>query len=134
MYLIILSYLNWQKKKNNQDLKIHILHRNWISKDTDSFYFWNNIIHYINILLSLLYCKLCIWFNLINHMLYGLFLFTVNPGGWAPSSVLRAVYKREYPKFLKRFTAYVLEKTKNLPIKLWTMNNHITWILFFILV
>lgn len=44
--------------------------------------------------------------------------FTVNPGGWAPSSVLRAVYKREYPKFLKRFTAYVLEKTKNLPIKL----------------
>jgi collagen type IV alpha-3-binding protein len=42
----------------------------------------------------------------------------VNPGGWAPSSVLRAVYKREYPKFLKRFTAYVLEKTKNLPIKL----------------
>lgn len=42
----------------------------------------------------------------------------VNPGGWAPSSVLRAVYKREYPKFLKRFTAYVIEKTKNLPIKL----------------
>jgi len=35
----------------------------------------------------------------------------VNPGGWAPASVLRAVYKREYPKFLKRFTSYVREAT-----------------------
>ncbi|KAM4719613.1 ceramide transfer protein-like isoform 2-T2 [Anableps anableps] len=35
----------------------------------------------------------------------------VNPGGWAPASVLRAVAKREYPKFLKRFTSYVQEKT-----------------------
>lgn len=33
----------------------------------------------------------------------------VNPGGWAPASVLRALYKREYPKFLKRFTQYVIE-------------------------
>nr|CAH7726226.1 unnamed protein product [Callosobruchus chinensis] len=40
----------------------------------------------------------------------------VNPGGWAPASVLRAVYKREYPKFLKRFTAYVVNQTKNKPI------------------
>ncbi|XP_022908521.2 ceramide transfer protein isoform X1 [Onthophagus taurus] len=40
----------------------------------------------------------------------------VNPGGWAPASVLRAVYKREYPKFLKRFTAYVINQTKNKPI------------------
>lgn len=55
---------------------------------------------------------------MINLIFCELLLFTVNPGGWAPSSVLRAVYKREYPKFLKRFTAYVLEKTKNLPIKL----------------
>lgn len=37
----------------------------------------------------------------------------VNPGGWAPASVLRAVYKREYPKFLKRFTQYVSDATKN---------------------
>ncbi|KAK9747239.1 PH domain [Popillia japonica] len=37
----------------------------------------------------------------------------VNPGGWAPASVLRAVYKREYPKFLKRFTSYVINQTKN---------------------
>ncbi|XP_063921593.1 ceramide transfer protein isoform X2 [Zophobas morio] len=40
----------------------------------------------------------------------------VNPGGWAPASVLRAVYKREYPKFLKRFTAYVKNQTKDKPI------------------
>jgi len=39
----------------------------------------------------------------------------VNPGGWAPASVLRTVYKREYPRFLKRFTAYVLDKTKGKP-------------------
>lgn len=38
---------------------------------------------------------------------------TVNPGGWAPSSVLRAVYKREYPKFLKKFTQYVKDQTEN---------------------
>jgi len=36
----------------------------------------------------------------------------VNPGGWAPASVLRAVYKREYPRFLKRFTQYVEEKCR----------------------
>ncbi|XP_069138572.1 ceramide transfer protein-like isoform X2 [Argopecten irradians] len=40
----------------------------------------------------------------------------VNPGGWAPASVLRAVYKREYPRFLKRFTQFVLDKTKDKPI------------------
>lgn len=37
---------------------------------------------------------------------------SVNPGGWAPASVLRAVYKREYPKFLKRFTQYVKDQTE----------------------
>lgn len=37
----------------------------------------------------------------------------VNPGGWVPTSALRAVYKREYPKFLKRFTQYVKERCKN---------------------
>lgn len=41
----------------------------------------------------------------------------VNPGGWAPASVLRAVYKREYPKFLKRFTSYVIGKTKDEKIR-----------------
>lgn len=47
-------------------------------------------------------------------------LATVNPGGWAPASVLRAVAKREYPKFLKRFTSYVQEKTAGKPILFWT--------------
>ncbi|XP_065334198.1 ceramide transfer protein isoform X1 [Cloeon dipterum] len=40
----------------------------------------------------------------------------VNPGGWAPASVLRAVYKREYPKFLKRFTQYVIDQCADKPI------------------
>jgi collagen type IV alpha-3-binding protein len=34
---------------------------------------------------------------------------TINPGGWAPASVLRALYKREYPKFVKRFSQYVID-------------------------
>ncbi|XP_041984613.1 ceramide transfer protein [Aricia agestis] len=38
---------------------------------------------------------------------------TVNPGGWAPAGVLRAVYKREYPKFLKRFTGYVVDQCRD---------------------
>lgn len=45
-----------------------------------------------------------------------LLCIAVNPGGWAPASVLRAVAKREYPKFLKRFTSYVQEKTAGKPI------------------
>ncbi|PVD19901.1 hypothetical protein C0Q70_20395 [Pomacea canaliculata] len=40
----------------------------------------------------------------------------VNPGGWAPASALRTVYKREYPRFLRRFTQYVIDKTKDKPI------------------
>ncbi|XP_048875031.1 ceramide transfer protein-like [Brienomyrus brachyistius] len=44
------------------------------------------------------------------------YVANVNPGGWAPASVLRAVAKREYPKFLKRFTSYVQEKTACKPI------------------
>ncbi|XP_014225867.1 collagen type IV alpha-3-binding protein isoform X2 [Trichogramma pretiosum] len=41
----------------------------------------------------------------------------VNPGGWAPASVLRAVYKREYPKFLKRFTNFCIDQCKDKPIE-----------------
>ncbi|RWS13073.1 collagen type IV alpha-3-binding protein-like protein [Dinothrombium tinctorium] len=41
---------------------------------------------------------------------------TINPGGWAPASVLRALYKREYPKFLKRFTEYVIDAQEKKPI------------------
>lgn len=49
-------------------------------------------------------------------MFYIMCIFSVNPGGWAPASVLRAVYKREYPKFLKRFTQYVKDQTEKKPI------------------
>ncbi|XP_072289918.1 ceramide transfer protein-like isoform X2 [Eucyclogobius newberryi] len=51
--------------------------------------------------------------NLLCKITY---VANVNPGGWAPASVLRAVAKREYPKFLKRFTSYVQEKTAGNPI------------------
>lgn len=40
----------------------------------------------------------------------------INPGGWAPAAALRTVYKREYPRFLKRFTSYVIEKCSDKPI------------------
>ena len=40
----------------------------------------------------------------------------VNPGGWAPAGALRAIYKREYPKFLKRFTKYVIDQCKKKPV------------------
>nr|XP_020469228.1 collagen type IV alpha-3-binding protein-like isoform X1 [Monopterus albus] len=44
------------------------------------------------------------------------YVANVNFLGWAPASVLRAVAKREYPKFLKRFTSYVQEKTAGKPV------------------
>jgi len=50
---------------------------------------------------------------------YILIWISVNPGGWAPASVLRAVYKREYPKFLKRFTNFCIDQCKNKPITFW---------------
>ncbi|KAH9506414.1 Collagen type IV alpha-3-binding protein, variant 2 [Dermatophagoides farinae] len=42
----------------------------------------------------------------------------INPGGWAPASVLRALYKREYPKFMKRFSQYCIDVYKDKPIML----------------
>ncbi|TKR93954.1 hypothetical protein L596_008313 [Steinernema carpocapsae] len=47
-----------------------------------------------------------------------IYVAQVNPGGWVPSSALRVVYKREYPRFLKRFTQYVNEKTKGNALEL----------------
>ncbi|XP_037084860.1 ceramide transfer protein-like [Pollicipes pollicipes] len=41
----------------------------------------------------------------------------VNPGGWAPTVALRLVYKREYPRFLQRFTSYVVLKSSDAPIE-----------------
>lgn len=40
----------------------------------------------------------------------------VNPGGWAPASVVKLISRRELPKFLKTFAIYVQQKTKDLPI------------------
>lgn len=48
----------------------------------------------------------------MNIVFISFFFASVNPGGWAPAGVLRAVYKREYPKFLKRFTGYVVDQCK----------------------
>lgn len=36
----------------------------------------------------------------------------MDPGGWVPVSALRVIYKREYPKFLRGFTKYVLSHVK----------------------
>eukprot|EP00117_Sycon_ciliatum_P003502 scpid29525/ scgid8268/ Collagen type IV alpha-3-binding protein; Ceramide transfer protein len=41
----------------------------------------------------------------------------VNPGGWAPPSVVRAVSKREYPKFLRRFSQFVVKQTQDCEIE-----------------
>ena len=41
------------------------------------------------------------------------YVATVNPGGWVPAAPLRTIYKREYLKFLRRFTTYVQDKTKD---------------------
>jgi collagen type IV alpha-3-binding protein len=40
----------------------------------------------------------------------------INPGGWVPAAGLRTIFKREYPRFLKRFTGYVIEQTAKKPI------------------
>lgn len=42
----------------------------------------------------------------------------LHPGGWAPQSIIRSVQRREFPHFLRRFSAYVQEKTKDLPVDL----------------
>lgn len=41
---------------------------------------------------------------------------TINPGGWAPASLLRPLYRREYPRFLDSFSNYVISATKTKPI------------------
>lgn len=42
----------------------------------------------------------------------------MHPGGWVPTAALRQIYKREYPKFLRQFTNYVVNKVKAKPLKL----------------
>jgi len=40
----------------------------------------------------------------------------MNPGGWVPAGVLRQIFKREYPRFLRTFTQYVVERCERRPV------------------
>ena len=41
---------------------------------------------------------------------------SVNPGGWAPSAAVRAISQREYPKFLKKISAFAQDHVKSAPL------------------
>ena len=41
------------------------------------------------------------------------YIANVDPGGWAPAPLLRAIGKREYPKFLRNFSNFVAQKMKS---------------------
>lgn len=56
------------------------------------------------------------WVHLILERLINLFLISVDPGGWVPVAGLRMIYKREYPKFLRGFTEYVVKNTRSTPL------------------
>ncbi|THD23381.1 Collagen type IV alpha-3-binding protein [Fasciola hepatica] len=43
------------------------------------------------------------------------YIANINPGGWVPAAGLRTLARREYPRFLRRFSAYVQEQTKDKP-------------------
>ncbi|CAJ0572876.1 unnamed protein product, partial [Mesorhabditis spiculigera] len=45
-----------------------------------------------------------------------LYVSCVHPGGWVPTAALRTVYKKEYPKFLRTFTEFVLSNVKDKPL------------------
>lgn len=45
-----------------------------------------------------------------------IYVSQVHPGGWVPTAALRQVYKREYPKFLRTFTEYVLKNVNGKPL------------------
>lgn len=51
--------------------------------------------------------------NLICKITY---VANVNPGGWVPAGVLRKLYRSVYPKFVKHFALYVIEKCKKEPV------------------
>jgi len=46
------------------------------------------------------------------------YMAQVNPGGWAPPAVVRQIAKREYPKFLRKFSAFVQKVSKDKPLML----------------
>jgi collagen type IV alpha-3-binding protein len=47
-----------------------------------------------------------------------LYATNVNPGGWAPPSVVRTIGKREITKFLKKFSSAAQKKTASSPLSL----------------
>ncbi|VDM62864.1 unnamed protein product [Angiostrongylus costaricensis] len=51
--------------------------------------------------------------NILCNIIY---VSQVHPGGWVPTTALRHVYKKEYPKFLRTFTDYVLKNVKDKPV------------------
>lgn len=48
--------------------------------------------------------------NIFTKVIY---ISQIDPGGWVPAAALRSVYKKEYPRFLRGFTKYVNNETKN---------------------
>ena len=54
--------------------------------------------------------------NLLRLLHSFFYVSTVNPGGWAPPSVVRAVSKREYPKFLRKISAFCQDAFNDKPI------------------
>ena len=60
---------------------------------------------YVCIAVVLMCCLLCV-------------VFAVNPGGWAPPSVVRTIGKRELCKFLKKFSSTVQSRTVSVPLTL----------------
>ncbi|CAI4220899.1 unnamed protein product [Auanema sp. JU1783] len=42
-----------------------------------------------------------------------IYVSQVHPGGWLPLAALRRVYKKEYPKFLRTFTEFVVKSVKH---------------------
>ena len=59
-----------------------------------------------------------IFVSIINFVYCCYLLFTVNPGGWAPPSVVRTIAKRELTKFLKKFSSACYNKLNNSPLTL----------------
>ncbi|KAK5970239.1 START domain-containing protein [Trichostrongylus colubriformis] len=53
-----------------------------------------------------------------------IYVSQVHPGGWVPTAALRQVYKREYPKFLRTFTSYVVNNVKNKPLSFVSVMNY----------
>jgi collagen type IV alpha-3-binding protein len=46
------------------------------------------------------------------------YICCLDPGGWAPVSLARVTAKKEYPRFIRRLSKYVLDKCKKLPLDL----------------